>query len=141
MGWEKGEGEGGGEGRWGEEGWGGGDTTCPVLATPLLLQLQEHLHSSLLGPRTEQPAQDSSEEPEADGRPDTTLARCSTELTAPQGCGETHTCGRKPALSRRACCHWSRHLPSLNASLCHSVWLTLTTTCSKSLHPWVLICS
>lgn len=41
----------------------------------LLLQLQEHLRSSLLGPRTEPPAQDSSKEPAAEGRPDTTLAR------------------------------------------------------------------
>lgn len=64
------------------KGWGGGDTTCPVLATPLLLQLQEHLRSLLLGPRTEQPAQDSWDEPEADGRPDSTLAQCRAHCTS-----------------------------------------------------------
>ena len=56
----------------------GGDTTCLVLATPPFLQLQEHLHSSLLGRHTQLPAQESSKKPAPEGRPDTMLAQCRT---------------------------------------------------------------
>lgn len=56
--WKKGpEGKKGGEkGKRGRREGARGRHNLPVLATPLLLQVQEHLHSSLLGPRTKLPA-------------------------------------------------------------------------------------
>ena len=124
----------GGEGAWkkGGEGQKGGEKgkrgrgegakrrhNLPFRATPLLLQVQEHLLSSLLGPHTELPTQGQFQR--ASGR---------GEAGNDAGSVDAGDSLRLRAVEKHA----------LKVSPRHHVWLTLTAS-SKNLPPWVLICS